>query len=85
MENLKNYKKKEKKNHLLGKTLGQMFLLFVIATTSIVLYDMYINIDVEDESYTTEKISKEISIKNTEDISTMLENVAKSVVRNLKN
>ena len=46
---------------------------------------MYINIDVEEESYMAEKASKEISIKNTEDVSAMLENVARSVVRNIKN
>lgn len=82
---MKNYRKKEKKNHVISKLILQVLIIFAIATTSIVLYDMYINIDVEEESYIAEKVSKEISIKNTEDVSTMLENVSKSVVRNIKN
>lgn len=82
---MKNYRKKEKKNHILAKFLGQTLFIFMIATLSIVLYDMYINIDVENEAYTAEKLSKEISTKNTEDVSTMLENVSKSVVRNIEN
>ena len=49
---------------------------------SIVLYDMYINIDTEKEIYTAEKTAKEVSTKNTDDVSKMLEKVSKSVVRN---
>lgn len=60
-----------------------MIIVFIIATSSIVLYDMYINIEVENEGYLTEKVSREISTKNTRDISTMLEEVSKSVVRNI--
>ncbi len=82
---MKNYRKKEKKNHVISKLILQILIIFAIATTSIVLYDTYINIDVEEESYMAEKASKEISIKNTEDVSAMLENVARSVVRNIKN
>ena len=62
-----------------------ILIIFMIATVSIVLYDMYINIEVEDESYIPKKISQEISTENTEDTSTMLENISKSVVRNIKN
>lgn len=82
---MKSYRKKEKKNHILTKIMLQILLIFTIATMSIVLYDMYINIDVEKENYTAEKTSKEISIPNTQDVSTMLEKVSKSVVRNFKN
>lgn len=82
---MKSYRKKEKKNHILTKIMLQILLIFTIATMSIVLYDMYINIDVEKENYTAEKTSKEISIQNTQDVSTMLEKVSKSVVRNFKN
>lgn len=82
---MKSYRKKEKKNHILTKIMLQILLIFTIATMSIVLYDMYINIDVEKETYTAEKTSKEISIPNTQDVSTMLEKVSKSVVRNFKN
>lgn len=84
---MKSYRKKEKKNHILTKIMLQLLLIFTIATMSIVLYDMYINIDVdvEKETYTAEKTSKEISIQNTQDVSTMLEKVSKSVVRNFKN
>ena len=82
---MKSYRKKEKKNHILTKIMLQILVIFTIATMSIVLYDMYINIDVEKETYTAEKTSKEISIPNTQDVSTMLEKVSKSVVRNFKN
>ena len=82
---MKSYRKKEKKNHILTKIMLQILLIFTIATMSIVLYDIYINIDVEKETYTAEKTSKEISIPNTQDVSTMLEKVSKSVVRNFKN
>lgn len=80
MKSLKNHRKKEKKNHILGKLLGQILVLFFVATISIVLYDMYINIDVYEDVYTAERVSKEVSTKNTEDISQMLEEVSKSVV-----
>lgn len=80
---MKNYRKREKKNHVISKLVLQALIIFAIATTSIVLYDMYINIEVEEEPYIAEKTSKETSIKNTEDVSTMLENVSKSVVRNI--
>lgn len=79
-------KYKENKNHVLGKMLIQIFLVFAIATASIVLYDMYINIEIDEgQMYNSEKLSKEISTKNIEDISSMLENSLKSVVRNIKN
>lgn len=80
---MKNYRRKDVKPHLLSKLILQLVITFIIATFSIVLYDMYINIDVEDSNYTAEKVSKEISTKNTEDVSTMLETVSKSVVRNI--
>ncbi len=82
---MKRYKEKEKKNHILGKFITQIIMIFVIATISIVLYDTYIDIEIEDESYTVEKVAKEINAESTEDISTMLETVSKSVVRNIKN
>ena len=38
------------------------------------LYDMYVNIDAKpEESYTSEKLSKEINAENTDDISNVLE------------
>ena len=58
-----NYNKEKKNNHILLKVLGKLFLIFIIATISIVLYDMYINIEVEEESYTADKVSKETSIR----------------------
>lgn len=85
MKDLKDYIIRESKSHILSKLVLLGVAIFVIATISIVLYDMYIDIDVDEEKYTAEKVSKEISIKNTEDVSTMLENVSKSVVRNIKN
>ena len=85
MKDLKDYIIRESKSHLLSKLVLLVIAIFIISTISIVLYDMYIDIEVEEEKYTAEKVSKEISIKNTEDVSTMLENVSKSVVRNIKN
>lgn len=82
---MKDYVKRQKKNYILSKMILGILIIFMIATVSIVLYDMYINIEVEDESYIPKKISQEISTENTEDTSTMLENISKSVVRNIKN
>lgn len=82
---MKDYVKKQKKNYILSKMILGILIIFMIATLSIVLYDMYINIEIEDESYTPKKVSQEISTENTEDTSTMLENISKSVVRNIKN
>ena len=73
-----NYQKE--KNHLFIKILLELIIVFIIATMAIVLYDMYINIEVEDNSYVVEKISKEIDTNDDEDISIILEKVAKSVV-----
>lgn len=82
---MKDYIKKQKKNYTISKMILGILIIFMIATFSIVLYDMYINIEIEDESYTPKKVSQEISTENTEDTSTMLENISKSVVRNIKN
>lgn len=79
---MKHYQEKEKKDHVLGKFLMQITIIFIVATISIVLYDMYINIDVDNNTYSPEKVSTEISTKNTENISSVLETVSKSVVRN---
>lgn len=80
VKNLKDYIIRENKSHLLSKLVLQILIIFAISTFSIVLYDTYINIEVEDESYTAEKLSKEISIQNKEDISEVLEDISKSVV-----
>ena len=52
---------------------------------SIVLYDMYINIDVYEDMYTVEKVSQEASTKVSKDISLVLEEISKSVVRDIEN
>lgn len=83
MKNLKNHRKKEKKNHIFVKIFAEIALIFAISTMSIVLYDMYINIDVYEDMYNAEKISQEVNTIDTKDISSMLEQVSKSVVRNL--
>ena len=80
MKSLKNHQKEKNNNHLFIKLILELIIVFIIATMAIVLYDMYINIEVQDNSYTVEKIAKEISADNTEDISQMLEDVCKSVV-----
>lgn len=84
MKILKNHRKREKKNHIFVKIFAELALIFAISTMSIVLYDMYINIDVYEELYTAEKVTKEASTGNTKDISSMLEEVSKSVVRYIK-
>lgn len=58
-----NYNREKRNNHILTKILGNLILIFTIATISIVLYDMYINIEVYEEDYTADKISKEVSIR----------------------
>ena len=85
MKNLKNHRKREKKNHIFIKIFAEIALIFAISTMSIVLYDMYINIDVYKQDYTVEKVSQEMSAENTKDVSSMLEEVSRSVVRNFKN
>lgn len=78
---MKNYKKKNKKTNILAWIIGEAIFIFIIATASIVLYDMYINIDVDQyESYSVEKTVKEVSTNNTENISQVLEEASKSVV-----
>lgn len=85
MKILKNHRKREKKNHIFVKIFAEIALIFAVSTMSIVLYDMYINIDVYQQDYTVEKVSQETSAENTKDVSSMLEEVSKSVVRNFKN
>lgn len=80
---MKNYKKKEKKPHLLTWLIWEAVFIFIVATASIVLYDMYINVDVEEyKDYQIEKTSKskEVNVENVSDISETLENVSRSVV-----
>ena len=79
---MRNHRKKEKKNHIFVKLFAEIALIFAISTMSIVLYDMYINIDVYDNNYNVEKVSQETSLGNIQDESLMLEEVSKSVVRN---
>lgn len=86
---MKNYNKAGKKTHIITWLIGEAVFIFVVATSAIVLYDMYINIDVDEyNNYTAEKTTKEIAISEPEEkgeISEVLENVSKSVVRNIKN
>ena len=85
MKDLKHQNQSKKKNHIFLKLLSEFLVLFAIATMSIVLYDMYSNIEVEQDSYTIEKVAQEVSTKDTEDISDILEEISKSVVRNIEN
>lgn len=82
---MKNYIKKQNKSHILSKIIMQIFVVFVIATISIILYDMYIKIEIEDSPYNASKTAKEISAENSDDVSTMIVNASKGVVRNIKN
>ena len=58
-----NYNKNKKNNYILIKILGMLLLIFIIATTSIVLYDLYINIEVDEEDYTANRLSKEVNVR----------------------
>jgi len=79
---LNSYKKK--KNNIVMWLIGELIFIFIVATASIVLYDMYINIDVvEYDGYVAEKTVKEVNTENISDISETLENISKSVVRNI--
>lgn len=76
-----NYKKKSKKPHIITWLIWEAVFIFIIATASIVLYDMYINIDATPEqSYTAQKTAKEVNTETENDISEILENASKSVV-----
>lgn len=76
-----NYKKKAKKPHVLTWLIWEAVFIFIIATASIVLYDMYINIDATPkESYTAKKTVGEVKLSTENDISEILENTSKSVV-----
>ncbi len=81
---MKGYRKKEKKAHLLAWVIGEFILIFIIATISIVLYDIYIHIDTSpEESYVPVKITKEVNTEEVDNISETLESVSKSVVRHI--
>ena len=86
MKRLKKHRVEKKKNHFFLNILTKKLEVFIISTASIVLYDMYVNIDVEPkEYYSSEKLSKETNVENVTDISGMLEKATKSVVRDIKN
>ena len=86
MKRLKKHRVEKKRNHFFLNILTKIFAVFIISTASIVLYDMYVNIDVEPrEYYSSEKLSKETNVENVTDISSVLEKATKSVVRNIKN
>lgn len=81
---MNSYKKKKSKTNIIMWLIGELVFIFIVATASIVLYDMYINIDVNEyKEYTAEKISQINKEEGTSDISDTLENVSKSVVRNI--
>lgn len=81
---MNSYKKKKNKTNIVMWLIGELIFIFIVATASIVLYDMYINIDVvEYDEYVAKKTVKEVNTENTSDISDTLENVSKSVVRNI--
>ena len=72
-----------RKKYIILQVIIELIFIFMIATLSIVLYDMYINIEVDEEEYTPKKISQEVNAKEiVNDISTVLDEVSKSVVRN---
>ena len=80
MKLLKHHQEERVKKHIFIKLVLELIIVFIIATIAIVLYDMYINIEIENNSYIAKKVSQEISTEDTEDISTVLEEVSKSVV-----
>lgn len=84
---LKSYNRKQKKSNTFSNVVGEIILIFVVATASIVLYDIYINIDVtQEEVQASEVMPKETALEENEnDISEMLESCSKGVVRDIKN
>lgn len=81
-----NYKRKERKENTIAWAITETLFVFVIATITIILYDMYINIEVKQyPDIETQKLAKEVSTGDAENISTMLEEASKSVVRNIEN
>lgn len=81
---MNSYKKKKNKTNIIMWLIGELIFIFVVATASIILYDMYINIDVKEYGeYTAERTAKVNKQDDTSDISETLENVSKSVVRNI--
>ena len=85
LKSYNDYGKKEKQ-HILPWVIGEAVLIFLVATASIILYDIYINIDVnQEETYIPEKISKEVNANDETNLSEILESVSKSVVRHIKN
>ncbi len=78
---MKNYRKEEKKPHILTKILGKIILVFIISTISIVLYDMYINIEIDKEAdYNAVKIANKVNTEDITNVSDMLEVTSKCVV-----
>ena len=60
---MKSYKENNKKNNKLIDAIEELILIFVVATISIVLYDIYINTDTaSQQSYETLKTAKEIGL-----------------------
>jgi hypothetical protein len=83
LKSYNNYGKKEKQ-HILPWVIGEAVLIFLVATASIILYDIYINIDASPSvPYVPERISKEVNAENETNLSEILESVSKSVVRNI--
>ena len=83
---LKKYNNTEKKNNPLIWAIEELILIIIVSTVSIILYDIYINIDVEPKTnYEVLKTAKEVDVENLSDISEILERTSKSVVRNIKN
>ncbi len=79
-----NYDKRISKQKLFIWLIGEAFFIFVVATTAICLYDTYINIEVKSyDNYTLEKTSEKIEKEENADISDTLEEVSKSIVRNI--
>ncbi len=81
---MKKYNKKEKKVGMFSWLLWEIIFIFAISTISIILYDMYINVDVKQyPSYVVEKQAVKVNEEDEEeksDISEILEDISESIV-----
>lgn len=85
MKRRNEFLRAQKREYTIIKVFLELIVIFLIITISIALYDMYINIEVDKDLYTVGKVAKEIESNDANDISSTLEKVSKSVVRNFKN
>ncbi len=78
-DNMKKYEKVHKE-HYVRKFLIKVIWIFIIATMSIALYDMYLNIDVDDKIYLNDETIATTDEEKKNDIYDVIEETANAVV-----